>query len=77
MESTIKQHIEGALMGEPPLSYKSPEAQELCRKIGALTPREVFEVGAATLQLVLDRHLAGAHTEREMQILRDKSNPFC
>ena len=77
MTSTIKQHIEAALMGEPPLSYKSPDAEALMREIGALTPREIFEVGAATLQIVLDRHLAGAHTEREMQILRDKSNPFC
>jgi hypothetical protein len=73
----ITSHIEAALNSETQLSFKDPASTVLIRQIAALTPREIYQIGAATLQLVLARQLASAHAEREIQILRDKSKPMC
>lgn len=69
--------IESAMNNEPQLSFKDPAATLLIRQIGALTPREIYHIGAATLQLVLARQLASAHAEREICLMRDKSKPMC
>lgn len=69
--------IETAMQGEPPPSFNDPAAGELVRAISALSPRDIFDIGAQTLQIILARNLAGAHTEREITLLRDKSNPLC
>ena len=74
---TVAQHIEAAILGEPPLSFKDPVSSELVRTVGALTVRDVYQIGALTLQLMLDRQLASAHAEREIRLMRDRSQPLC
>lgn len=73
----ITAHIEAAMNNEPQLSFKDPAAIALIRSLGALTPREIYQVGAATIQFVLTRQLASAHAERELQLMRDRSKPLC
>lgn len=70
-------HIQAAMQGEPPLSFKDPATCELVRSFGALTNREIYQIGALTIQLMLTRQLASAHAEREIRLMRDRSQPLC
>ncbi|WP_096699134.1 hypothetical protein [Polaromonas sp. AER18D-145] len=74
---TIAHHIQAALHGESPLSFKDPAAGSLVRSIGALTAREIYQIGSLTIQLMLARQLASAHAEREIRLMRDRSQPLC
>ena len=69
--------VEAALQGEPALSFKDPLATGLIRSIRELTAKDTYQVGMQVLNFLLDRQMAGAHTEREIAIMRDKSSPMC
>ena len=73
----LASHIEAALQGEPPLSFKDPAAIEMARRIGTLTAIEIYQIGAAAIQIVLARQLASAHAEREIRLMRDRAQPLC
>jgi hypothetical protein len=73
----VSKHVESAMHGEPPQSFKDPAAAELIRTMGQMTTREIYQLGAKTIQLVLARQLAAAHAEREIRLMSDKSRPMC
>ena len=73
----IAHHIEAAIQGEPPLSFKDPLATKLVRSLGTLTTREIYQIGLKTVSVLLDRQLASAHAEREIRLMRDISQPLC
>jgi hypothetical protein len=68
----ITRYIEVLMQGETPASFKDPAAIDLISRLGMLTPQEIYQVGAATIQFVLASQLAFAHVEREIQLMRDR-----
>lgn len=75
--SAIISHVADIFQGELPLSFRDPAASDLVRSIGALTAREVHQIGLATVELVLARQQSSAQAEREIQLMRDRSQPLC
>ena len=73
----VKQHLNAAINGDCATSFKDPAATALLRSMAALSPMELCEIGLITVSILLDRQLASAHAEREIQLMRDRSQPMC
>lgn len=73
----IKQQLTAAINGDCATSFKDPAATALVRSMATLSPRELYEIGLITVSVLLDRQLASAHAEREIRLMRDRSQPLC